>query len=145
MAVWDEVKDILGRIKLVEIKNEVHMHGDINMPFKGDTIHQSVTHEEQIKISSTEVTPDLEREYHRKFYEFVRAREAYFSSLPADQRKKEIAKTSIASAVTAMTTTTTTQPPQAFGGTEGEDASNIQIVSDLPKKPFGSDDSGETM
>jgi hypothetical protein len=151
MGLWDEFKDILGRIKLVEIKNEVHMHGDINMPFKGDTIHQSVTQEERTKISSTDVTPDLEKEYHRKMRELVEARKAYFESLPAEKRERVLTQTSIASAVSVLSTstTTTTPPPSksSIMGSEGEGCDSTVIISPSTnfKKSGGFDDSGETM
>ena len=144
MGFWDEVKKIFKNFKLVEIKNEVHLHGDINIPFKGDTIHYSVPESARVRIASSGVTPEMEKAYEVKVHEAVKAKESVLVGLPEKERNKAIAETSVASAVEVLTTTTTTtEPPEKYSGI-GEEASIATIRSTgPPKKPWGSDE-GET-
>ena len=108
MGLWEEVKEILKEFSLVKIKNEVHIRGDINLPFKGDVIHYSVPPEARIKIGSTEITPEMEKQYDRKFFEYMKARESKIASLPEKQRLTNVAGLSVSTAVEVLTTTTTT-------------------------------------
>ena len=104
MSFWDDVKEIFKNFKLVEIKNEAHLHGDINIPFKGDTIHHSIRPEDRIKIASTEITPEMEKEYERKFLEFMKIKEAQLASLPEKEWNTQVAGTSVSTAVEVLTT-----------------------------------------
>lgn len=153
MGIWDEVKKIFKNFKLVEIKNEVHLHGDVNLNYKGDNIHYSVPEEKRSKISSIKVTPELEKEYESKFVEFVKARESYLASLPEDEMRVEVASTSVSTAVEILSGEIPLSPsgesksPADFLDFDniGEEASMTTIRSTgPPKKPWGSDDEGET-
>lgn len=108
MGFLNEVKEIFKGFSLVKIKTEVHLHGDINLPFKGDTIQYSVPPEDRTKISSTEITPEMEKEYDRKFFEYMKARESKIAPLPEKERLTNVAGVSVSTAVEVLTTTTTT-------------------------------------
>ena len=107
MGLWEEVKEVLKEISLVKIKNEVHLHGDINLPFKGDTIHYSVPPEARQKIEGIEITPELQKEYDRKFVEYIKDKESKIAPLSEKERLTNVAGVSVSTAVEVMTTTTT--------------------------------------
>ena len=126
------------------------MHGDINLPLKGDTIHVSVPPEQRSKILSTEISSELEAKYKSEVEHALMAKESYLASLPEVEREKQIVQTSISTAVNVMstsTTTTTTPPPEKYKRPSGEeDDSGITVMpSGGPPKSGGFDDEGETM
>lgn len=112
MGFWDEMKKIIKEFSLVKIKNEVHLHGDINIPFRGDTIHYNVPPDARIKIGSTEITQELQEKYDRKVTEYLKAKESQLASLPEGERSTQVAGTTVATAVEVLTTTTSTEPPK---------------------------------
>ncbi|MFQ5917840.1 MAG: hypothetical protein ACE5I0_08540 [Candidatus Binatia bacterium] len=144
MGFLDEVKDIVSKFRLVQIKNEVHLHGDVNMNYKGNNIHYSVPPAARKRIASSGVTPEMEAEYESKVQQAMEERKSYLESLPEKERNKLIAETSVASAVDVLTTgpRVSKAPPEDSG--VGEDASIFTVRSTgPPKKPWGSDE-GET-
>ncbi|MFX0202437.1 MAG: hypothetical protein ACFFCW_40545 [Candidatus Hodarchaeota archaeon] len=106
MGVWDEIKDAISKFKPIEIKQEVVLHGDININYKGNNIHYSVSAEDRQRIGSTEVTPELEAEYERRAEEALRSKESYLESLPEDERSRLIGETTVASAIGILTRST---------------------------------------
>ena len=106
MGVWDEIKDAISRFKPIEVKQKIVLHGDININYKGNNIHYSVSAEDRLKIGSTEVTPELESEYQRKAEEALRSKESYLKSLPEKERGRIIGETTLSSALDILTRST---------------------------------------
>ena len=102
MGVWDDVKDILKNIRLVEVKQNINLYGDINLPLKGDTIHYSVPESARMRISSSGVTPEMEKEYEIRVHENIKAKESVLAGLPEEQRKKLIAESTVATALDVL-------------------------------------------
>jgi len=149
MGILDIVKEIVGSFNLVKIKNVVNNYGDINIPFKGDTIHHSVPKEDQVKIKNAKITPDMEKLLEQKLMEYVKIKRPFLEKLSEKQISMDIAGTSVATSVSILSDVAEIPTGPLFQGgndfLEGECDTNISFgTPPIKKSPFGSDE-GETI
>ncbi len=152
MGILEIVKEILSSLNLFTIKNEINLHGDINIPLKCDTVHYTVPKEAQIKISKAEVTPEMEKTLEQHVIKYVKSRQPYLEKLTEKQRSLDIAGTSVATAVRVLSGETTFSVPpskaypehDSFVNGETDSATTI-YTPPRTKNTDRSDDEGETM
>jgi hypothetical protein len=103
VGIWDEIKDFVSGLKLVEIKNQLTEKGNVTVIIGGRHYYgypPSETNPQ--KLAKAEVTPELEEEFQKNLKGSIEAKSDVIGSLSLEESSRTVAELVVQSAVHAL-------------------------------------------